>query len=165
MPDSVRCTMDSANTFTCEVDIGPDPTPNAATSGASTQPAPAPPPEQPIDPVVAALISSYRLNVVGRDVIEPVKPPLGTMITQVGKSCLSSGVGLLLLAGAKPGILGVLAGVKTGFDVSKCIATESYSLVHEATQKAANDDCTASGGVVTFVRGDTVMCNVTGAKR
>ena len=166
MPDSVRCYRDSSNTFTCEVDVEPDPTPTTANPAGAPPASPVPSsPPPPTSAVVSGLVAGYRREIVGHDTIGPVDPKLRDLAPRAIHDCLSSAAGIALLAGAKAGVLGAILGLKTGLDTSKCIATSKYELSAEETQQAAVADCTASGGVVTSVQGNVVMCNVTGNGR
>lgn len=163
MPDSVSCKMDSTHTFTCEVEIGSDPTPSASTTATPAAPPAPPTPPAPPNPAVSSLVAGHSVGVVGRGVAPPADVPVSAVAARAVPNCLSGEAGVALLANAKLGWVGVVAALKAGFDLGKCIAQEKNALVSEETQKAAEVSCVASGGVVTSTQGNQVLCNVTGS--
>ena len=154
LTDSVRCSADSTNTFTCEVQLdsnfdtlmceasGPEP-------AQRPPPPPAPPPSP--NPAVSSLVSSF----VSRTVVPA--PPAAPITAAALLACASSELGLALAAGtAKNPVLGALTMLKASFDASSCL-----TLAHnEAVQRNAEAYCAAQGGSVVGVEGDKTICEV-----
>jgi len=147
LTDTVRCQFDSTNTFTCDVDIGPDPSPVAP----SSQPAPSAPPA--LDPAVSALVGSYQK-------IELPTPDVPYLTGSALSNCASSEVAIFLALAAKAGPLTAIAALKVGYDEGKCMAVEHNNATTAAGQAEAAADCAARGGTVTGVNGDTTFCEV-----
>jgi len=155
LTDSVRCSADSPNTFSCEVQIdsdfeslvcespGPEPTlPLAAPPLAS-------PPPPPPDPAVSSLVSSF----VSRTLVPA--PPAPLISAAALLACASSELGLVLAASAgKNPVLAALTMLKASFDTSSCL-----TLFHnQAVQHNAEAYCADQGGVVVAVQGDKTIC-------
>ncbi|MEI9952946.1 MAG: hypothetical protein WDO74_29215 [Pseudomonadota bacterium] len=151
MTDLVRCTADSSNTFTCEVQL--DSEFEALTCEApEPEQAPPPPPPPPSNPAVSLLVSSL----VSRTVVPA--PPAPLISGAALSKCASSEAAVLLAAaGATKGpVLGALVMLKAAIDASHCLA-----LAHnDAAQRNAEDYCAAQGGVVTGIDGEKTICEV-----
>ncbi len=152
MTDSVRCTRDSPNAFSCEVQLDSDfetltceaaePPPPPTRLPPSATPAP--------NPAVSLLVS----RVVSRTVHPAPPPPLISAAALA--TCASSELGIALAAGVKSPILAGLAMLKAALDAGSCL-TRAYD---EAAARNALDDCAALGGKVVAVEGDKTICEV-----
>jgi hypothetical protein len=149
LTDTVRCSFDSAHTFTCEVDMGPDPSPAVG----SSQPAPGPSAPPALDPAVSALVGSYTR------VVLPT-PDVPYLTGKALADCASSEAGVFLALAATAGPLAAVAAFKIGFDEGKCIAVEHNNATTTAGQQEAAADCASRGGAVSEVNGDTTVCEV-----
>lgn len=159
LTDSVRCTADSTNTFTCEVQLDSNfdtlmCEASAPEPALRPTPQPAPPPAPPApatNPAVSALVSSF----VSRTVVPaPPAPPItGAALL----ACASSELSLVLAAspGRNP-VLAALTMLKASFDTSSCL-----TLAHnQAVQHNAEAYCAAQGGTVVGIEGDKTICEV-----
>ena len=151
MPDSVRCTQDSSNAFTCEVLIEGD----VATAAESTPAASAAPPASAQSPAVASLVGSY---------FKQADAPLVSSEALLACGSNAIGLGLAIAAGAVP-LVGPLAVFKASLDEMKCLGEEQGKAIDAAAEKIAEDDCAEAGGEITSVVGNRVFCDVTGASK
>ena len=154
MTDSVRCTADSLNTFTCEVQLEaelesltceaaePDPTP---------PPPPPPSPPSAASPAVSMLVSSF----VSKTELRAPSPPLisGAALLKCAPSELS--IVVAATAGKIPLVTG-LTMLKAVLDAGTCL-TLAYD---QAAERNAKDDCARRGGVVVGVEGEKTICEV-----
>ena len=137
MPDPISCQLDTSQsipTFDCdEVVIEGSAEPNASTT-----------------------------KIIELDV--PM-PGLGEVLAERGAECFSevNAVAILLAAGSKSPVAGLLAGLKTGFDLAQC----SDSLVQQSHQEdvqrardAIQQDCLHRGGIVAGRVGNETTCYV-----
>lgn len=156
MTDFVRCTADSPNTFSCEVELDSDfetltceaPDPAPALLSAPT----ALPPAAVSSPAVSLLVSSF----VSKTVV--LAPPAPLITGAALLECASTELSVVLAAAgaSQSPILAALTMLKAGLETSHCLA-----LAHnEAAQRNARDYCTAQGGVVTGVEGEKTICEV-----
>jgi len=147
MTDSVRCTADSRNSFTCEVHFDAE---LASATDDATEAARAEPPAV-SSPAVESLVSSF----VSRTVVPA--PPAPLISGPALLKCTSSEASVVLaaLAGKGP-IIGGLTMLKASFDAASCL-----TLAHnDAAQRNAEEYCAAQGGVVVGVEGDNTICEV-----
>jgi hypothetical protein len=149
LTDSVRCTADSSNSITCEVQLDSD---FETLTGEVPQPPPARPPQFASDPAVSSLVSSF----VSKTVVPA--PPAPLLSSAALLKCSSSELSVLLAAAAatKSPILATVSMLKAGIELSEC-----WSLAHDdAAQRNATDYCSAQGGHVVRVEDDNTVCEV-----
>ena len=158
MTDSVRCTADSPNQFTCEAQLDSDfetltceaPQPATATTSSASQAPPASPaPPSASNPAVSTLVSTL-------DSITLVSIPRAPLISAAALgACASSELSVVLAAATGKGpILKALGVAKAALDVGICLAQAR----NQADQENAERDCAARGGVQTGVASDTPIC-------
>ncbi len=147
MTDSIRCTADSPNTFTCEVQLDAD---LEALSCDASEPELEPPAAP--NPALSLLASRF----VSRTLVPAPPAPLitGTALLE----CASSEASVVLAAvgASKNPYLGALAMLKASIDVSHCLMLAR----NEAAQRNAEDYCAAQGGVVIGVTDEKTICEV-----
>ena len=151
MADSVRCTADSSNSITCEVQLDSD-FETLTCEGPERPPPLALPPQSGSDPAVSSLVSSF----VSRTVVPA--PPAPWISGAALLECSSSELSVVLAAAAttKSPVLAGLSMLKAGIELSQCLA-----LVHDdAAQQNAEDYCAAQGGRVVRVEGNNTVCEV-----
>lgn len=147
MTDSVRCSADSPQSFTCEVQIESDP---------ETLTCEAPPPEPPVPPPAAnPAVSSLVKTYVSKTVVPA--PPAPLLSRAALLSCAASEAAVLLAAASAKGpVLGALTMLKASLDASHCLTLAR----NDAAQRNAEDYCKAQGGTVVGVEGNKTICEV-----
>jgi hypothetical protein len=147
MTDSVRCTADAANKFTCEVQLDADfKAPEVAQSQPQIQ---SQPPAS--NPAVSTLVSTF----VSKTLVPA--PPAPLISGESLLKCASSEISVILAASArKSPIMAGLAMVKVALDAGACL-----TLAHnDAAQRNAENYCVAQGGTVKSVEGEKTICEV-----
>ncbi|MEI9940910.1 MAG: hypothetical protein WDO69_27145 [Pseudomonadota bacterium] len=154
LTDSVRCTADSPQTFTCEVQHDSD---RETLTGRAPEPPPAskappPSPAPPSDPAVSSLVSSF----VSRTVVPAPSAPLLSGAALLECASTEASIVLAALGAAKNPLLGALTMLKASYDTGRCL-----TLAHnDAVQRNAEAYCAAQGGVVVGVEGEKTICEV-----
>ena len=148
MTDSVRCTTDSSNAFTCEVRLdfetltceAPEPVPEAP-----------PPPPPASSPAVASLVSTFASRTIVPAPSAPLLSPSALL------ECAPSELSVVLAATMTTGpVIGTLTMLKAAFDTGRCL-----TLAHnDAVQHNAENYCASQGGVVVGVEGEKTICEV-----
>jgi hypothetical protein len=139
MTDSVRCTKDAANQFTCDVQID------------SHFDAPDPPSPPETSPAVTSLVSIFTSKTL-------VTMPATPLLTAAGvKECASSefGMGLAVAARVKNPVVHALLAMKAAVDTIVCLA----DVQKDAAERTAESYCLEIGGAVTSVASN-VTCEV-----
>ena len=167
MTDSVRCTADSPNQFSCEVQLDSDfetltceaaePGPPPAAASSSPTPAPALAPSAPPLPpsasnlAVSALVSTF----VSRTLVSVPQAPLISGAALL--SCASSELSVVLAAAAGKGpILKVVSVFKAALDASSCLTQAR----NQAGQNNVENYCAGQGGILTNSPSYTPTCTI-----
>jgi len=157
LPDSVRCTADSSNAFTCDVQIDADLERLSCEAPEPLVSAPPPPPAPAhtlasANPAVAVLVANF---VSKTQVPVPPAPLLtGAAVLDCASSELS--VALAAVAASKNPLVATISMFKAGLETGSCLVRAR----NEATLRHAIEYCDSLGGTVLGIEGDKTVCAV-----
>jgi len=156
LPDSVRCTGNSSQQFTCEVQLDSNFDTDEPVCTAPAAPATALPPQSAPPPTENPAVSTLVSTFVSKTLVRLPPPPVISAAALAKCASSELGVALAVATTGKSAILTVLSVAKAALDAGKCL-TEAHD---EAAQRNAEHYCRDIGGVVTSNTEDKLVCEV-----